>query len=801
MRSPYGLALAVLLLLTVSTSCAPLASAHASTPAGTPAANGVSIQTVDQLGYSTTTFYVGGSNTSHVYFAATDPLDAHAIVAINDGNALRDGLTNPVATWNITFSAGVNQSASSHSYYALPTALADGGQWNITMTGIDAGFVFQNFTVDTFYAQLVSSNSYLLPGQSVNDVYYALSTASYLPYPGLSSVTVTGSYETNSSTTVVLPGFPLHFTSATGNFTVAAPGNAWDRGSLDLTMYANATDGQSLSDAQTIYMATLLPPALTFSSCPSCASQSVFGAGSTVYLSISDFVLFGNGDEARASDVSTTLVFRSGTTNLTPSQLPGVPLTLLTLNSAGQAVVLFTAGNPPFSPTLANVVNVTVHDPSGSAPTNSSQASFYLASPQALPGFSVSLQHSDYYSGQTVNATWQLGDQGAATSAGWSARIWEAVGSSGSLFAFAPLSGSVASGVLSFVLPPGYTGPFYVEVLAANATLGALSYTEGNVTGVGILLTPSESSYLPGDTVTIDTRLVGPNAGATSLYASVITPSGGYLLDSFVSGSSFQFTVPTSAPPSQLAITVLAESSTYGIVGMNELNLSIAPPLTLTTAITTVSNYADGSFQPGQTLHISYTVVVSQGYPVPNTLEVGLAPFADFETGAMASGSVVQTTGLSGTFDYTIPSSQGAGTLWLVAWAALGPPTSFCGVNCTGPVNLVSFTVEPNPSVLNYELGAGSGVTVGWLILLIAIVVVAIVLVVLIRRRGRPYAPTKPPVQAFVPPTESLPPPTSSMDGNGGPTAPGEIHPWTEAPETREGPSPDSPPLPPPANP
>jgi hypothetical protein len=90
----------------------------------------------------------------------------------------------------------------------------------------------------------------------------------------------------------------------------------------------------------------------------------------------------------------------------------------------------------------------------------------------------------------------------------------------------------------------------------------------------------------------------------------------------------------------------------------------------------------------------------------------------------------------SGTVPYTIPSGTPSGTQLLVVDAI--PLVSDCAfISTCGVGAILSLVVNPSPSALNYELGAGSGLTVGWLILLILIVIVVIVMFLLLRRRPR----------------------------------------------------------------
>ncbi|MGI0151943.1 MAG: hypothetical protein ACREC5_08410, partial [Thermoplasmata archaeon] len=101
--------------------------------------------------------------------------------------------------------------------------------------------------------------------------------------------------------------------------------------------------------------------------------------------------------------------------------------------------------------------------------------------------------------------------------------------------------------------------------------------------------------------------------------------------------------------------------------------------------------------------------------------------------GGFVGSAAFETTSSSGTFGFTIPSGTPAG----IQTYEVGVEFLQCSSGVTCAVSaIVSVFVNPSPSVLGYELGAGSGVTVGWIILLALIVVVAVVLVLMIRRKG-----------------------------------------------------------------
>src|SRR5580693_2773962 len=104
MRRGAALAIAVVAVLILSALLAvPTAvragpvSASGTHTESRPAATD-SIFPTNQYGYYRTTFYLYASDDdTNVYFDASDSVDGNVTVTINDYNATRDGLTNPVA--------------------------------------------------------------------------------------------------------------------------------------------------------------------------------------------------------------------------------------------------------------------------------------------------------------------------------------------------------------------------------------------------------------------------------------------------------------------------------------------------------------------------------------------------------------------------------------------------------------------------------------------------------------------------------------------------------------------------------
>ena len=179
-------------------------------------------------------------------------------------------------------------------------------------------------------------------------------------------------------------------------------------------------------------------------------------------------------------------------------------------------------------------------------------------------------------------------------------------------------------------------------------------------------------------------------------------------------------TVPKVGTPTAVTFLVAAQSPTLGLIASSQVTLYEASGIQIVAGIATASSYADGSYQPGQTVSLHYSISVLGSLTLPKAFRNRRLAGAYFGTG---SGSLVfDTSSTSGTVSYTLPSGLPAGSqLVEVEVDYLG-----CGEYSCSADTIFSIPVNPNPSPLSYEIGAGSGVTVAWVIALVLILVVAL---------------------------------------------------------------------------
>ncbi|MCI4336436.1 MAG: hypothetical protein L3K17_04470, partial [Thermoplasmata archaeon] len=398
-----------------------------------------------------------------------------------------------------------------------------------------------------------------------------------------------------------------------------------------------------------------------------------------------------------------------------------------------------------------NEITATVTDPQDPGLGSFVSHIFFAVSliSSTAPYLTLTLNSVQYYGGDPVTATWEMGGLNANATQGWAVGHWYAYEENGAdtMIAWGFLNSTAVTGTFGFTAPVTFGGTIYIYLGAFNSSDTTSTAIDAVVTAPTILLNPSEAYYLPGDSVTVQVTTEGAVFSSTTLYATVTADSGYQLVSGVLSGNQIQFTVPKVAAPSYIEISVAAQSTTLGIVAAARNEISEGSGFQLQVGVNTKSNYADGSFQPGQTIQLSYNLIsVGQTTSLPRNLNVYIYPGSTYYFGSSYGAIIMETNAPSGTFSYTIPSGTPAGDQSFTVYVE----SVICGEGCQGAENSFGIFVEPSPSVLSMDVGgAGSGLTVGWLVLLVVVIVVAIVLLLVIRRRGGsrsspPAAPVQP---------------------------------------------------------
>lgn len=749
--------LVVVSLFAVVAGATPVSDARASPTAAVVPAVAPVVELLDQTHGYMTTFEPGQTN-SRVYFYITDPNHDPALtVRVFDTNATRDGLTNPVATWSVNLTSGTYDSTVTGLEYTIPMTLAYGGTWNLTVDGSTGGNVTAPFDVQTYEVSLTGSPVSVLAGHPGTVRFAVTSLATGLPYTEVTSVLLSANYY-DGATTAFEP-LPLSVTSfgagvTAGTASFLLPANASRDGYISILALANVSShgNYSVTDNGIIDIANYYSASI-YGSC-NCIGNAIV-PNSQVVLSV--YVYEYSYQVEPAPYMNVTFSFWNGANRVANSSVPGNPPKALTTDLNGQASIVFFASPTVFSTSALNSINVSVLAvPSvfGSVPVYDNYSfPFAVLSNATSAGATLTASFSapSYTGGDAGTATWQVTPVGSGT--GWTAVSYQlSAYYSGTYNLFQTGSLSGLAGTIPFTAPTNLSAAIQLVVVAQNGAT-VIEYTaSAEVTPATIFLTASEVSYHAGDTVQFSVQTIGSSFATATLYYTVYSYTSGLVLASgTVTGGSFSYTVPAGGvAPTEIEALVVAQSPTLGLFASASYYVSQAAGITVTAGISTVSHYSDGSFQPGQTLTVTWTYSVYGPVQASTSYWVNLWN-ADGWYGDAPPLSATLTSSTSGTFQYTIPSGSAAGAQSL--YVELDRATT-C-TNACYSVAQVSFTVNPSPSALNLELGAGSGLTVGWLILLIVIVVVA-VLLVLVMRRGR--AP-KSPASTYSATTGSMSPP------------------------------------------
>lgn len=800
-----------------STTPAPSLSA-----AATPALTAIVVHTYDGEGRETADFCTGscvepfgpppdydtrtGGNT--VLFTVIDTAaDLTVNLTLNDPNATRDGLTNPVLSVTLPINQTTHESLYTNNRvsYTFPDSIVYGGGWNATASAPLGGSDVENLTLHTFALAAVTSpseGSAVLPGETITLSWWVVSSVNDAPYTDFTSLTLWGSYTNVTVQPAFSPGlFPLP-DKAVGTTTFTIPHNATALTDFDFAVSAVTNVSGELAGNETVrsYFAVgnlVFDEAETQASgdCPS-YSVSSYSAGNSVFV----YAVAGASAGPLFTGVPALpigITFWNGEATVVPG---GSPPSVLTTGADGSICFSFVADTPPF--TLAynypfgNSVNLTVTDPAATGTGDwkaQSNVTFQLVPGSETGAVQVVLNATQYVPGGNVTATWTLGASnetalGTLSVSGWS--LWSVPAYS--VLGTGPITSTASSGTFTVTLPADLVGDFLVVVSAHGANGTYYGYAAA-VAEEPTLVVNGPAYYTPGTTVSWGIQFApAALAGTTTYYTvtgiwtsalGVATEEGVISQGTVGASNTVSVSVPSSGPASSYDLAVWAQTSTNGIYASSSAEADLETGYYVLVGVTTLSNYADGSYQPGQSITISWQVASESGLPLPNSFQVSVY------IGAYILGASFDTTSSSGTVPLTIPSNTPTGAL--VIEVEVGGNSLVSGPGCYQESSSSTYGyceagtaigINANPSVLSLELGAGSGLTVGWLILLVVILVVALLLVLLIRRGRSPPGPTP----AYASPSEPLAPPAPP------PSTPPAIE-WKDGGAT-PGPSSDAPP-------
>jgi hypothetical protein len=710
----------------------------------------IAYATYNGLDAPTTSYFPGQSVGGTLYFSVTDTLDHAVNVTITDPDAARDSVATPA----FHYEAILNTTTFSfNSYragvaYTFPASLPYGGHWVVNFSAPGMGLFYVPISVFVYTITVSTSvgTGATLPGQPITVFWTLPSVANDATlYTRATNVTITGHYTGNGT----VQGFFAHgnlalapTASGEGSWSGIVPANTTPDTQIHLEVYAvtnvsgqlaeNASANVSVDVGGLTIRGTGLTPAP-----PTCdlVNDGTFATGTVIAGCVEAGALY-HATFTTIAGLPVAIAYWNGTAHVSPAGTP----TSLTTNATGEAGFTFLATSPPFvgqiqSPRF-NALNFTVSVPGAGTHyvwTSWANDTFSLTGGSPSTGFvQVSLDRTNYYVGATAIATWAVGSTNVSRTGPVVPVAWSVTGPSSVTYAEGTVDSVLSGGTQAIPITEAMASvTIEVWVYAANATQAFESYASATVLNPTLLLTPASNYYTTGGTASVAADLNGGGTGATIQYqASGTWPSGTGLManGTVANGSSLSVRIPSVDPPYSVAVDVWATVGGQVVAtAVAELHLILGYSVQL--GVTTASSYADGSYQPGQSVTLSYQVVAFDGAALPQVLTFDLSavgfPTLDVLAGVAPSGSI----------SYTIPSDAPQGTLFLELQAIGGLTPGEC-LPTGSCLAIVSLTINPHPSFLGWELGAGSGVTVGWLLLLVLLIVVAVSLLFLLRRRG-----------------------------------------------------------------
>jgi hypothetical protein len=708
----------------------------------------------DGYGNPASTFYPGAYETGTLYYEVYDSTttDKDVNVTLTDPNATRDGVANPAYHYEAPLNSathGFNSYLANESY-VFPGSIPYDGEWTLNFSESSTDYLDVTVDVVVYSVELTTSVSgSILPGESYT-IFWNLTSesngASF--YTHATNVVLEGAYYGNET---LQPLFThprdIQLTGANagyGSYTGVVPDNATPLEDLYFNVWAYAEVGgveiENASSATDFAVGELYIEGTSLTAAPPYCDLyhvTTFGTGTTLAGCIAVYSWY-YGDFTPAAGLPVTIGYWNGTDAVKPAGAP----TALTTNASGEAAFTFLADSPPFAVSthtdIFNGLNYTVHVPG--ADTTGYRWSYYqnlswvLVAPTPQIGFvNVSLDKTQYFAGQTATVTWSIHSSDLNLTGPIDPISWTLFTYEGTLSVTA-IGGTAQSGTFSIPITAAMVsaGVIVVMVTAANNTTSFEGDAVADVLAPEVLLTPSTTYYTAGSSPSVTAVLEGAT-GATIDYLVVgyWSSIGDVNITSgtVASGSSFSIPVPSAHPPNNLYIYAWATINGTSF-GTTETEMALAFGYSVQLGVSTPSSYADGSYQPGQTVTLSYAIVPVGGAPTPAIVSFVLV------TLGYPTIHDIQNVGPSGTVSFTIPSSAPRGTLIveMEVETELGGdclPTGSC-------MGIAALPINPSPSVLSLELGAGSGVTVGWLIVLVLVLAVgAVGAVLFLRGRAR----------------------------------------------------------------
>jgi hypothetical protein len=621
------------------------------------------------------------------------------------------GVTMPNMNWT-------GQSATTGWWehaFTLATDLPDGTYTlrvrNATSHAImNSGTAHLTFDVQKYTFSVGADRAYYLPGMTANIQYMTEDVATFTQATG---VTITYSamwYNLSGNATWL--NSTLAGVSGVQQFVIPTDANmSWD---VSIVYWANEST-RSASDSVTLDFAML-------SGSVSIAPAGTLMPGETVVTTVTAYLGGGDPLPGAAVDIS---VLANGTA------IPAYGSVNLTSDLQGEVTHTFTLVDAAADGTYVVSAKITM--------VGFSRTVIGLFTVMSSGEIWVKLDKERYYGGDDIVATltplWN-GKVVAVPDFGYTFSI-----DTGTL-----LEGNTSDTTISATIPADYYGNIGVGV---NAFYNGIEIGGGNGSVVhfaDITLAAEKSNYRPGDTMVFDWNILTSASAGTLMYT--ITDSNGLLVKSdsptFATTGSFSQLVPTVNAPLHYYVHMWMTTATGGYADAS-LSIDMFDAYELQIWVEK-SGYADGTYKPGQTVKLHYSIGAYVFEPL-KSYELNVV--TDYNPLLMMSYESLDfiVTDQVGTVEFVLPSDAPAAERMIVAW--LVDPTS----GHTLSFDQTALTVSGQLTGWDKSIAGMSAIDFTILLLLIIMILLLIVMPFLKGRMGGSPKPAEAPKVEPPPPS------------------------------------------------
>ncbi|MBU0624416.1 MAG: hypothetical protein KJ672_06180, partial [Candidatus Thermoplasmatota archaeon] len=489
-----------------------------------------------------------------------------------------------------------------------------------------------NFDVQKYVFYVEADRSYYLPGMTANIQYMTMDVATYTQATGVAITYCAMWY--NSSGNATWLNSTLDGVSGVQQFVIPTDIAMWQ--DVDIIYWANEST-RSASDSVTLRFAML-------SANVAIAPAGTHMPGETVAATVT--VYLGGGDPLPGATVDMSIL-ANGTA------IPAYGSASLTTDLQGQVTHTFTLVDAAADGAYIVSAKTTM--------VGFSATAIGLFQVQSTGEILVNLDKDRYYGGDEIVAT---------LTPLWNGKVVDV-----SSFAYGFMIdtgvlvwGNTSETTVSATIPADYYGDIDIGVTAYYNGIMISGSDSSVVRFADITLTSQKSGYRPGDTLVFDWNIL--TGASTGILMYEISDSNGLLVMSdspaFATTGSFSQLVPTVNAPGQYYVHMWMTTAAGGYADADlTVNMLNAHELQIWVE---KSGYADGTYKPGQTVKLHYSIGTYATEPLKSyRLYVS--------TSYNPVGMQFIVTDSTGTVEFALPSDAPAAQIGIYA-TLIDPVTS-----------------------------------------------------------------------------------------------------------------------------